>query len=700
MKEQLITPNLREILRQQFGFDAFRPGQEEAIGLLLEEKRLLCIQPTGYGKSLIYQLPSVLFEGITLVISPLLALMRDQIQQLNNRFDVPAASINSDQSLAENDAAMKAAKMKRIRILFIAPEKLDNLEIYAFLTQLDVSLIVVDEAHCISTWGHDFRPSYRQIVKAIGSFSAKNTSLHVLGLTATANERTERDIAAQLGESEGLPVKVLRMSMDRPNIRLSVVPVAGQAEKLARLSRLLKELPGHGILYCATREQTEIVAEFLGDQGLDVVAYHAGFDPDSKRELQKAFMAGKHKAIAATNALGMGIDKEDIRFIIHVDVPGSITAYYQEVGRCGRDGLLAEGILLFDMHDRRIQDHFIRSAQPTTSDFMKTLEQIYPSSEGMWPNLATVKIRAGLHPTKVTVILAELMDQGFIEKRLMARKQVYVRLEKKSAPVLTRYERQYAVRSTELEGMLRYADGKVGCLMQALRQALGDTDAPKCGRCSRCRTNSYLVALPADGQAEAWLSQRDVTIAPARRPPMSAGLAALNGDRRDALFVQFMRQRAKPSDKSELSPALIERIKQNMAKLQERHRFAAVLVIPSRTWQQREWMAAAIADILGIKSYADMLAWKEMPLARQGELLNNDQRRENVAGKMQLTKPLIRPGAAPPQKGILLLDDYVGSGSTLKEAGRVLRQEGGFTAEIVPFTIARVRWRLGARGMI
>jgi len=692
--------DIQGLLQQRFGFDAFRPGQEEAIEKLLHDNRVLCIQPTGYGKSIIYQLPALLFEGITLVISPLLALMRDQIQQLNNRFHIPAASINSDQSMEENDAAMAAARDKRVRILFIAPEKLDNLEIMTFLTGLDVALIVVDEAHCISTWGHDFRPSYRQIVQAVRKFERKNRDLHILGLTATANRRTEEDIAAQLGAVDGPPFPVLRMSMDRPNIRLSVIPVSEMGEKLEQLGALVMRLEGNGILYCATREHTEIVAGYLSDQGLDVVAYHAGMEPDRKRSLQRAFMEGKHKAIAATNALGMGIDKEDVRFIIHVDMPGSITAYYQEVGRAGRDGLPAEGILLFDPRDRRIQDHFIRSAQPTGADFMNTLQIVQPDSDGMWPNLARLKIGTGLHPTRVTVIMAELAEQGFVEKKLIQRKQVYVRTEKNSAPDLTRYERQNQVRNQELEAMLRYAGGEVECLMQSLRTVLGDREAPKCGRCSRCRTNPFLDGRAVGGGAQEWLSGRDVPIAASRRPLMSPGLAVLNGEQHGRLFVQFMRVRADSSPNGQLSPELLRRLQQNVMKLKDRHEFAAVLVIPSRTWQQRESTAQAIAALLGIKAYPNLLAWKEIPPARQGELLNNDQRRHNVKERMGLTSPLIRRGASPPKKGILLLDDYTGSGATLKEAVRVLRKDGGFTADIVPFTIVRVRWRIGARGMI
>ncbi len=626
--------------------------------------------------------------------------MRDQIQQLNQRFQIPAASINSDQNQEENEAAMRLARQGKLRILFIAPEKLDNLEIYDFLAALSVSLVVIDEAHCISTWGHDFRPSYRQIVHAVTDFSSKNEGLHVLGLTATANKRTEQDIATQLRTAGGPQVTVLRLPMDRPNIRLSVLPVNGLAEKLVRLETLLKQLPGNGILYCATRDHTEIVADYCQERGLDVAAYHAGFDPDKKRELQHAFMQGKHKAIAATNALGMGIDKADLRFIIHVDVPGSITAYYQEVGRAGRDGLPAQGILLFDVQDKRIQEHFIRSAQPSKADFSAIMQQIQPDQMGQWPNLATIKVRSGQHPTRVTVILAELQEQGFVQKELIQRRQVYVRTGKAGEPDLTRYERQHDVRNQELQAMLAYGDGQEVCLMQALRNALGDSEAGRCGHCSRCKPDQTSLTMPSDQEAQNWLSRRDVPIAPSKRPPLSPGLAVLDGEQRTPLFVQFMRTRAAPPPDNELSAELQQRLRQTILKLRDNHQFGALIAIPSRTWQQREETALFLAGLLGIKAFPDLLTWRELPPARQGELLNNDQRRENVQGKMGLASPLIRRGAPTPTKAILLLDDYTGSGATIKEAVRVLRKEGEFSAEIVPFTIAHVRWRLGARGMI
>ncbi|MFN2123710.1 MAG: RecQ family ATP-dependent DNA helicase [Candidatus Promineifilaceae bacterium] len=695
--EKKLTTDLQSLLQQQFAMAEFRPGQREAIEALLSTGRVLCIQPTGYGKSLIYQLSSLLIDGLTLVISPLLALMRDQVAQLNSRFRIAAASINSDQSEEENAAAIQAALNGRLRILFIAPEKLDNIEIFSFLTRLPIGLVVVDEAHCISTWGHDFRPAYRQIIEAVREFEKNNRELHVLGLTATANGRVEKDIAAQLRGSPEAALVVQRMPMDRPNIRLAVQEVSGMVEKLAFLAERLPQLEGSGILYCATRENTEIVAEYLSQQGVDVVSYHAGYDAERKRALQNAFMNGGHKAIAATNALGMGIDKADIRFIIHVDVPGSITAYYQEVGRAGRDGLPAQGILLFDIQDRRIQEHFIRSAQPTAADFDTVLNAISSDAAVSWPSRNQVRARSGLHPTMVTVILAELQEQSFVEKQLINRRQVYVRTSKQGMPELARYERQHVVRSQELEKMILYGQGETGCLMQTLRQVLGDESAQPCSHCSYCHRETAVSYSNDRAGIQAWLDHRQVPIPPAKRPLMEGGFSLLDGQLRQPLFVNFMRQR---TDRPDLDSELYELLNALLGRLKTKYQFKRVVSIPSRTWQQRENTSAYAAAKLGVTAAPALLSWREAPPNRQGELLNNDQRRDNVHDRMQVVAAGGLLSALSENDAILLLDDYIGSGATMKEAVRALRNEGGLQAVIVPITIARVRWRLGARGMI
>ncbi|TNF35489.1 MAG: ATP-dependent DNA helicase RecQ, partial [Deltaproteobacteria bacterium] len=484
-----LLADLDRLLHERFGFPGFRPGQREAIETLLTDGALLCIQPTGYGKSLLYQLPAAALDGVTVVISPLLALMRDQLGQLNERFGIPAASLNSDQTPEENDAVEAAARAGRLRILFVSPEQLERLDRVELLAALPLALVVIDEAHCISTWGHDFRPAYRQIALLLRTLSERRPPgadpARVLALTATADARTEADIRAQLEAARDRPIAVQRRSMDRPNLALAVQRVASFEDKLAWLARELPRMPGPGLLYCATRDNTEVVAEYLRGALGDgrVAAYHAGLAPDAKRALQARFLAGDFTAIAATNALGMGIDKGDLRYVVHVDVPGSITAYYQEVGRAGRDGQPARGVLLFDPADLRIQEYFIQSAQPTVADFDAVLRVVGERvSAGEPPRLNTIRAASGLHPTRVTVVLAELIEQGFLEKRLVGRAQTYAPTGRAGAPDLGRYERQEAVRRRELAAMRAYAEERGTCAMQTLRRALGDDHAERCGR--------------------------------------------------------------------------------------------------------------------------------------------------------------------------------------------------------------------------
>lgn len=696
MKIDINQNNLQNILNDHFGFKAFHPGQLEAITDLLQHNSLLCIQPTGYGKSLLYQLPAVLLDGITVVISPLLALMRDQIQQLNSRFKIAAASINSDQTPQEDHLARQAALMGTIKILFVAPEQLDHIDRFNFLINLPIRLVVVDEAHCISTWGHDFRPSYRQIIHFIHALRVQHPTVRVLGLTATANDKTAADIKQQLSD-EKYPVLLHRANMDRPNIKLSVIPVSGLAHKLYCVEQLLHKMDGCGLIYCATRENTVLVADYLQKQGIVATAYHAGFHSHDKQKIQQDFLTNTYKVIAATNALGMGIDKADLRFVIHFDIPSSITAYYQEVGRAGRDGLPAEGILLFDPVDKKIQDYFINSAQPSPADFDITLKMIQTAAAA--PGLTEIKRLTGLHPTRVTVVIHELVEQHYLMKAADKGKQVYSATAKNTPLDLSRYQIQYEIRQKELTAILHYAEQSKTCLMQLLRQALGDNDSAGCGHCGIC-SNQATIKFDNHKEIKAiddWMQQRLTIIEAVKSYRTEPGMSVLDGKLRSPLFINFMRGRSVALTKGELPlPADLQQLlKKQLAVLKRQYQFATLLVIPSRTWLARAEVAAWIAEQLAVPVMLDYLHWNELPPARQGELLNNDQRRYNVDRRMTYQKQQLLPKGA-----LLLLDDYTGSGATLSEAARVLRKEAYFDGPLVPLTIAQIKWRLGKAGMI
>ena len=649
----------------------------------MQKSRLLCIQPTGYGKSLLYQLPSCLLGGVTLVISPLLALMRDQIDQLTNRFQIVACSINSDQAEEENESAIRRVVSGEAQILFTSPEQLDHIDRFEFLLGLPITLLVIDEAHCISTWGHDFRPSYRHILQFSEALQRRQSKVKILGLTATADERVEKDIVRQLS-SQGEAVHVLREAMDRPNIHLSVLPAHGIAAKLELCLKLLSSLSGHGLIYSSTRENAELVAEYLQREGQSIIAYHAGLESEEKRRIQKDFAQNTYRAISATTALGMGIDKKDLRFVIHFDIPGSITAYYQEVGRAGRDGLRAEGVLLYDRADRAVQDYFIDAALPLESDFQMVLKVVREAEAP--PNLTYIKRITGLHPTRVTIVLAELLDQKFLKKESLKGSQVY-KIDNESRSLdLSRYTTQHLVKSQELEKMIAYAEGRAECRMKILRSSLGDPESVACTRCDVCQKRAPLEITDARKTLE-WLSLRPVPIAAAKTHNISEGLSLFDSKLRSPLFVRFMRERKEREEVDSEILSLLFNLASHFSVL-----IGAIVSLPSTTWKARASFAKALAEHLKVPLFSDLLTWETLPEKRQGELLNNDQRHHNVHGKMGVKK------CALPEGVLILFDDYIGSGSTMKEAARALRKM--VDNPLIPFTIASVKWRLGKPGFV
>lgn len=338
-------------LAQHFGFSEFRPGQRPVVEAILASRPVVAVMPTGAGKSLCYQLPALCLEGVTLVVSPLISLMKDQVDSLR-RLGIPAAFVNSTQDPAEQRQVLDDAASGALKLLYVAPERFRYDGAMAALKRLHISLFVVDEAHCISSWGHDFRPDYMHLGRAVSELG----SPRVAAFTATATDRVREDIVRQLDLREPF---VTITGFLRPNLHLSVVPIRKMTEKIEHLRRVLAGVDGSAVVYCATRRHCEEVAASLVRAKISAGVYHGGLDDDARREVQDAFQHDTNKVIVATNAFGMGIDKANVRAVVHYDVPGSLEAYYQEAGRAGRDGAPARCVLLFTYADTRIHEFFI-----------------------------------------------------------------------------------------------------------------------------------------------------------------------------------------------------------------------------------------------------------------------------------------------------------------------------------------------------
>jgi len=345
-----------QALNETFGFADFREGQEEVIASILARQDVLAVMPTGSGKSLCYQLPALLFRGITLVVSPLIALMKDQVDALVRR-GIAASFINSALSLDHQQQRIAQMREGQLRIVYVAPERFRNRRFMEAIRGCVVSLIAVDEAHCVSEWGHDFRPDYLRLKEAIAWLQRPC----VAALTATATPDVRRDIVDQLGLEHPA---VFVTGFDRPNLDFRVQEVSGEPEKLEAIRALLQRGMNRGIIYAATRKNVERVTAELQSAGYRIGSYHAGLELDLRKQTQERFMSGHLPMVAATNAFGMGIDKADLRFIVHYDVPGSLEAYYQEVGRAGRDGQPATCLLLFNFADTFTQEFFIEGSCP------------------------------------------------------------------------------------------------------------------------------------------------------------------------------------------------------------------------------------------------------------------------------------------------------------------------------------------------
>ena len=398
-----------KILKEQFGLNSFYDEQWNAISKVMDGERIIMIQKTGFGKSLCFQFPATQFDGLTIIFSPLIALMRDQIKNLKKR-GIEAAAINSEESRVDNEINLKRAIAGKLKMLYIAPERLGNTEWLETIKEMksNISMIVIDEAHCISVWGHDFRPDYRRIINLVKSLP---DNVPILATTATATKRTEEDILNQIGTS----MNVIRGNLMRENFELYVSKVKSEDEKLKWLAQHIPQMEGTGIIYTGTRVNTKIYSKWLNQLGISSIEYNAGLHAEKRVEIEKGLMENRWKVVVSTNALGMGMDKPNIRFIIHTQIPQSTIHYYQEIGRAGRDGKKTKLVLLFNDNldnkgveeDLKLPLSFIENARPKISEYNNVIDVIKEAPQ----RESDIMRQTNLRQQQVRVIKADLLDQ-------------------------------------------------------------------------------------------------------------------------------------------------------------------------------------------------------------------------------------------------------------------------------------------------
>jgi len=682
-----VEPQALALLRRLTGNPGvgFRPGQLEAIERLVERRgRTLVVQRTGWGKSAVYFIATRLLRdagaGPTVLVSPLLALMRNQLDAAA-RAGVAAVTINSSNQDGWPDIE-RQIRAGEVDLLLISPERLQNDRFReTVLPDLvrEVGMLVVDEAHCISDWGHDFRPDYRRIARILQQLP---TTVPVLCTTATANDRVIADIVEQLGDE----LEVLRGTLERDSLRLAVVELRAPAERLAWLATVIPDLPGSGIVYCLTINDTRRVASWLSAQGIDAEPYSGDDDPQRRIELEDGLIHNRLKVLVATSALGMGFDKPDLGFVIHYQSPGSPIAYYQQVGRAGRALDEAYGVLLCGHEDRDIQDFFISTAFPDRERAEGVVALLAASDEPV--SIAEIEAAVNVRRGRLTLLLKVLEVDGALER-------VGGGWQRTLQPWTYDAERARRVtehRRAEQAAMVAYA-ASPSCRMVQLREQLDDPGAEACGRCDACAEQPWAVELPLALVAAALqhLRRGDQALEPRLRWPGGGSelpSGAIPADERleagrilsvygDGGWGQLVKDakygRGARDELFDAAATLVRRWGPNPPP-------EWLTFVPSRSSTLAAELAGALGAALGLPVHDVLQRTSHGP--PQKEMDNSAQQLGNVYGAFAVTP-------APPSGPVLLIDDIVDSRWTLTMVGALLRRAG--SGPVLPFALAQAR---------
>ena len=662
----------------------FRPGQLEAIhDVVVDRARALCAQRTGWGKSAVYFVATALLReagaGPTLIVSPLLALMRNQIAAAQ-RLGLRAHTINST-NREEWDEVRQQLAANTIDLLLISPERLNNPRFRDGMLPLfaaSVGLLVIDEAHCISDWGHDFRPDYRRVKDMLDALPPQ---VAVLGTTATANDRVVGDVLEQLSTTGGEPLRSYRGPLARTSLRLEVLELPAPAQRLAWLVEHLPELPGSGIVYTLTKRDAEQVATFLSANGVPALAYSGEQETDDRIATEERLLRNEIKAVVATSALGMGYDKKDLTFVVHYQAPGSVVAYYQQVGRAGRGVDHADIVLLRGGEDRRIQDFFIEQAFPARERVTTVLDELRAAGDD---GRSTREIMAvvNLGMGRIEAMLKILDVEGAVRRD---GSRWHAIADADWVYDAERYAQVTALRRAEQAAMAAFgSDGR--CLMRTLQEQLDDPDAQDCGRCSVCTAPRF--ARPPDPalveRAVRHLRSRPLELEVKKQAPDAGGTMrkipldarvepgwalARFGD--GGWWPAVERALASGEFDHELIVALADILRGSSTDV------AWVTAVPSvRLGAVPVILARRLAAELGAAQLELVRRTEDRPPQR--EMANAAQQVANVRGAFTVI--------APPPPGIgVLLDDRRNSGWTLAMVGGQLRRAGA--QAVVPLAL-------------
>ena len=664
----MTRPEAEIILQQTFKLSRFYDEQWTTIEKILKGERVLLIEKTGFGKSLCFQFPALLHEGTTVIFSPLIALMRDQVKKLS-ALGISAKCVNSEQTPEENTQIITDAKAGKIKILYIAPERQENSEWIEATRQMNLSMVVVDEAHCISVWGHDFRPAFRRIINLVNLLPK---GLPVLATTATATKKVEADIAEQMGSN----LSIIRGNLMRDNFKLYVIKVNSEDEKLIWLGQNLEKLPGSGILYTGTRVDTEIYSKWFEFLKIPSTGYNASLDPESRIAIENGLMSNQWKCVISTNALGMGIDKPDIRFIIHTQIPQSPIHYYQEIGRAGRDNQPSFIILFYNPEDKDLPEAFIEGGRPAISKYEKVIAAVKSEMLGE----RDLMRRTNLKQTQIRVIKADLMEQKIIRELTFGRSKKFEYIT--GAPQLSTkaFEELRASKTRDLDKMIEYVE-TTQSRMKYLCDYLGDSSTHSFTNCDNTGLKKIIVSVN-----DVW-KQRLKEFREDYFPVLEVvkrGTNLVNGVAASYYGVSNVGSalhRSKYENGGDFPDFLLSIVLKAYRKKFGQEKFDLILYVPpTKSGELVKNFAVKVSQVLKFPVSHNLI--KQRATSEQKVFENAYLKSDNVKDAFIIKNPDEVNG-----KTILLIDDIFDSGATIKEIGRYLSNLGAL--KIAPLVIAR-----------